>query len=63
MEKKEQDYQRDCRLLLQQKNYKQILIHSPPTRNGVETPSKLSLDIAQKTNIIKNDNLRRCLIL
>lgn len=38
---KEQDYQRDCQLLLQQKNCKQGATHSAPIASGVQTPLKL----------------------
>ena len=34
------------------KDYKQRLIHSPPTASGVQTPSKLSLEKTQKPNVI-----------
>ena len=38
---KENDYQGDCRLLLQGKNCKERLILSPLTSSGVETTSEL----------------------
>ena len=33
------------------KNYKQKLIHSPPTTKGVQTLLKLTLGITQKQNV------------
>ena len=39
--KKEQGYERNCRIFLQRKNCKQRLIYPPQTKIGVPTPSKL----------------------